>query len=217
MGAISQQMAAGLPEGWIRTASPVYGIENGTVILESGEVLSSRSIVVATDWVTGRRLVPELSHRESCGVTCTYFASEKPPFEDPVLVLNGEGGPINNLAVMTNVAPSYAPSGAALISVTVLGVSEPGEEDQRLVDVQEQLARWYGPGVRGWRHLRTYRLPRALPEQPAPALSNPERPVRMRAGLYVCGDHRDNASLNGAMVSGKRAARAVLADFSSPA
>jgi hypothetical protein len=128
------------------------------------------------------------------------------------LVLNGEGGPINNLAVISNVAPSYAPSGASLVSVTILGVSPPEEEARLLIDVRDQLGNWYGPKARGWHHLRTYRIPQALPAQPAPTLSIPERPVRMRPGLYVCGDHRDNASLNGAMVSGKRAAGAVLED-----
>jgi len=37
-----------------------------------------------------------------------------------------------------------------------------------------------------------------------------ERPVRLENGLFVCGDHRDTASLHGAMVSGRRAAEAVL-------
>jgi predicted NAD/FAD-dependent oxidoreductase len=32
-------------------------------------------------------------------------------------------------------------------------------------------------------------------------------------GLYVCGDHRDTASIQGALVSGARAAHAVLADL----
>ncbi|MDF2740823.1 MAG: hypothetical protein K0S88_2191, partial [Actinomycetia bacterium] len=32
-------------------------------------------------------------------------------------------------------------------------------------------------------------------------------------GLYVCGDHRDNASINGALVSGRRTADAVLEDL----
>jgi phytoene dehydrogenase-like protein len=217
MGVISEQLAAGLPEGWIRTGSPVKSIEEGAVTLECGEILSSRSVVVATDWVTARRLLPELSHRESHGVTCIYLASDKPPLEEPVLVLNGEGGPINNLAVISNVAPSYSPSEASLISVTVLGVSPSENEDQQLQSVRDQLASWYGPQAHGWRHLRTYRIPHALPAQPAPTLSVPDRPVRIRPGLYICGDHRDNASLNGAMVSGKRAALALLKDLETQA
>jgi predicted NAD/FAD-dependent oxidoreductase len=37
--------------------------------------------------------------------------------------------------------------------------------------------------------------------------------VRLEPGLYVCGDHRDSASIQGALVSGRRAADAVLADL----
>jgi predicted NAD/FAD-dependent oxidoreductase len=35
--------------------------------------------------------------------------------------------------------------------------------------------------------------------------------VRLASGLFVCGDHRDTASIQGALVSGRRAAEAVLA------
>jgi predicted NAD/FAD-dependent oxidoreductase len=41
-------------------------------------------------------------------------------------------------------------------------------------------------------------------------LATPRRDVRLASGLLVCGDHRDNASINGAMVSGRRAAEAIL-------
>jgi len=39
------------------------------------------------------------------------------------------------------------------------------------------------------------------------------RPVRFAPGRYVCGDHRDTGSQQGALVSGRRAADAVLADL----
>ena len=77
--------------------------------------------------------------------------------------------------------------------------------------VRAQLETWFGPAVRSWRHLRTYRILHAQPEQLPPALDTPERPVRLGPGLYVCGDHRDTASIHGAMVSGRRAAAALLA------
>jgi predicted NAD/FAD-dependent oxidoreductase len=70
--------------------------------------------------------------------------------------------------------------------------------------------------VRRWRHLRTYRIPYAQPEQAPPALTPWRREVRLRAGLYICGDHRDNASINGALESGRRAAEAVLEDETQP-
>jgi predicted NAD/FAD-dependent oxidoreductase len=36
--------------------------------------------------------------------------------------------------------------------------------------------------------------------------------VRLASGVYVCGDHRDTASLQGALLSGRRAAEAILGD-----
>jgi hypothetical protein len=128
-------------------------------------------------------------------------------------VLNGEPhGLVNNLAVMSDVAPRYAPAGAALISATVLG--SPEQHDAELVaSVRTHLRDWFGATVQKWRLLRIYRIPQAQPQQNPPALSIPQRPVWIGDGLYVCGDHRDNASINGAMVSGRRAAEAVLHDL----
>lgn len=39
------------------------------------------------------------------------------------------------------------------------------------------------------------------------------RPVSLGGGLYVCGDHRHTATLDGALLSGRLAAEAVLADL----
>ncbi|MFN0057602.1 MAG: FAD-dependent oxidoreductase [Planctomycetota bacterium] len=129
-----------------------------------------------------------------------------------MLVLNGEGhGPVNSVCVPTIVAPSYGPDNESLVSVTALDISVDDELLQ--AEAREQLSDWFGPAVQNWRHLRTYRIPYALPRQTPPALAEPERPVRWQPGVYVCGDHRDNASIQGAMVSGRRAAQAVLEDL----
>jgi hypothetical protein len=46
-----------------------------------------------------------------------------------------------------------------------------------------------------------------------PAPHDLRRPVRVLSGLYVCGDHRDTGTVQGALFSGRRAADAVLSDF----
>ncbi|MFO0806111.1 MAG: NAD(P)/FAD-dependent oxidoreductase [Gemmataceae bacterium] len=213
MEAIPRQLATFLPPGSVRLRTKVEKVGTGSVRLESGEDLSARAIVVATDGPTAARLLGGDIPAAAVGVTCFSFAAPHPPIEAPVLVLNAEGrGPVNNLCVPTAVAPTYGPPGASLVSATVLGV--PPDESRLRGEVLEQLAGWFGPAVRDWRHLRTYCIPHALPRQEPPALAAPERPVRREPGLYVCGDHRDNASINGAMVSGWRAAEAVAADLS---
>ena len=45
------------------------------------------------------------------------------------------------------------------------------------------------------------------------ALEPPWTPVRIRPGVYTCGDHRDNASINGALASERRAGEVVLSDL----
>lgn len=98
------------------------------------------------------------------------------------------------------------------MSASVLG--DPAADDAALAAaVRGHLTGWFGPAVGGWRHLRTYRIRHALPDQTAPALDVPERPVRLDDGLYVCGDHRDCGAMHGALASGWRAAQAVAEDL----
>jgi predicted NAD/FAD-dependent oxidoreductase len=107
--------------------------------------------------------------------------------------------------VPSEVAPGYAPADRALVSLTILGARDPD-----LGAVGQQLRGWFGPAVTEWRHLRSYRIPRALPSYPVGGFT--EQPARLAPGLYACGDHREHPSLNGALASGRRAAEAVLAD-----
>jgi phytoene dehydrogenase-like protein len=212
MGAISRQLARRLEAGTIRLDTRVAALESAGVLLETGERLGGRAVVVATDGPSAARLIPEVREPASCAVTCLYYAADSSPVEEPRLVLNGEGkGPVNNLCVPNRVNPSYAPPGAALISVTVLGgpASLDGALDR---DARAHLNDWFGQQVADWRHLRTYRIPHALPAQPVGAFG--ARDVRVRSGTYVCGDHREHASIEGSLISGRRAAEAVLEDLS---
>ena len=213
MAKIPQQLAMALPAGSIQTHTQVTAVEANTASLSSGEQLTAQAVVVATEEPEALRLVGQDSKRNSCSVTCLYFAADKPPFTEPILVLNAEDqGPVNNLCIPSNIAPAYTPPGAALISASVLG--EPHRADQALEDdVRAQLVEWFGLDAKRWRHLRTYHIHHALPDQAPPALSPPERPVQLASGVYMCGDHLDTASIQGAMVSGRRAAEAVIADL----
>ena len=134
----------------------------------------------------------------------------------PILMLNGDGdGPVNNLCVPSQVASSYAPQGRALISASVIAGpgSDPLPDGELESAVRSQLRGWFGAAVESWEMLRLYRVRDALPRQEPPHLEPPERSVRLEDRLYVCGDHRDNASIQGALVSGRRAAEALLADL----
>lgn len=212
MEAIPRQLAAALPSDCIRLGAQVVRVGTCAVTLSTGEELNAKAVVVAVEGRTAAELLGETISSAGQGTTCLYFTAPRSPISQPLLVLNGDGrGPINNLCVPTVAAPSYGPSGKSLVSVTVLGTGS--NPDQLLAEVRAQLGEWFGTAVQDWRHLRTYSIPYALPAQIPPALDVPQRPVRWQPSVYVCGDHRDNASINGAMVSGRRAAEAVLKDL----
>ncbi|MFL5883007.1 MAG: NAD(P)/FAD-dependent oxidoreductase [Actinomycetota bacterium] len=215
MGAISEQLAGGLPADRVRLGRRVTAVGDGSVLLADGERLPARAVVVATDGPTASGLLGgEPPAPASVAARCLYFAADTAPVDEPVIVLDGDGdGPVNSLCVPSAVAPGYAPPGAALVSAAVLDRPGLPRGPDLEAAVLGQLADWFGSGVVAWRHLKTYHIPHAQPAQPPGTLDPPERPGRLRPGLYVCGDHRDNASINGALASGRRAADAVLEDL----
>ena len=159
---------------------------------------------------TGRRASAWLPYhapdRGASGAHYLSFDAPKSPSGQPILHLNGEGvGPVNNLHVVTDLIPSAAPAGRALISVTCLGAERPDE-----AAVRAQLSGWFGGQVEEWRLVDARHIPHALPRQAVGDLNPFERSVRVERGLLVCGDHRDQSSIQGALRSGRRAAEAIL-------
>ncbi len=212
MGEIPAQLARLLPEEAVRLRSRVAKVAPGRVFLEGGEELRGRAVVVATEGPEAARLLEEVAKPSSKAVTCLYFEAPEPPVQGPMLVLDGEGkGPVNNLAVLSQVSPGYAPEGKHLVSVSCLGRSR--KEAELQAAVRTQMGGWFGPQVQEWRHLRTYRIAHAQPGQEPWILDPPERSVHLGPGLFVCGDHRETASLQGALHSGRRAAEAVLGEL----
>ena len=217
---IPAQLVRSLPEGCVRTDAPVLSIQSDGVSLRGGEWIAARRIVLATDAAEAERLV-ELGGGDTLavrvpqgrlGVTCVYFAAQKPPVQESLLVLDGEGsGPVNHLCVPTQIAPEYGPPGVALVSASVLGTPpSPADEAELVAAVRAQLAGWFGDEVTHWTHLRTYVLRQVLPDQAPGRLEPGMRPARVGPGLLVCGGYREGGVLQGALASGRRAAEALL-------
>ena len=210
MRAIARQIAAQLPDATVQTNSAVEMIADNSVSLHNGESFKGRAVVVACQEPSAAELLGEEKPIAGQGVTCMYFAADRPPIEEAILVLNGDGeGPVNNLCVPSQLSPTYAPAKQSLISATVVDVVTDNEELQ--ARVREQLCEWFGADAVEWRHLRTYPIPYALPNQAPPALSPVAKPSKRSDGVIVCGDYLDTASIQGAMISGRRAAEAILA------
>jgi phytoene dehydrogenase-like protein len=206
MGAIPAQLAAGLEPGTVRLSSAVTAIDGRSVRLANGAVLDARSIVVATEGPSAAALLG-LAPVGSKSVACVYFDAPQAPTTTRYVMLDGQGiGPAMNVTVMSNVAPSYAPDGRHLVAAAV---PSPSDSVDLETAVRTQLRSWWGSQVDEWRHLRSYRIAHGQPDQSPPF--HPKRRVSLGEGLFVCGDHRDTGSIQGALHSGRRCAEAVLA------
>ena len=219
MGAIAAQLAEAIPSDRIQTAARVDSIRGEGVVLESGETVACRQVVVATEGPEAgneaARLLNKPATVASLGETCVYFAADRAPIDGPYLVLNGEGqSAINSITVPSLVAGSYAPAGSALISVVLIGDHLPAAGDAAAV-VQEELTSWFGPAVKKWRHLKTYRIDHALPAQPPP-MPDPTVPLNpLQKHVTVCGEYGSVPGIQWAMLSGRHAADAVSAGIAS--
>jgi phytoene dehydrogenase-like protein len=202
MAALPRQMADRLP-GLVHPNTKVASIDGRTVVTIDGRRIEARAVVIATELPAARNLVA-LPDRVSRSAGAVYFAADSAPTDSRLVILDGTGkGPVLNAAVMSNVAASYAPPGKHLVVAALPQVIDGDLESM----ARDQLRTWWGPQVDSWRHLRTYRIAHAGVEQRPPF--SPKRNIALGNGIFVCGDHRDTGSLQGALFSGRRCGELV--------
>jgi predicted NAD/FAD-dependent oxidoreductase len=97
---------------------------------------------------------------------------------------------------MSQVARECALEGRSLVSVSVLDGYE-SDSDELERGVRSQLRGWFGSVLNERRA-----LPRITPTARA-------SPTEI-GGVVACGDHLESASIQGAMLPGRRAAEAVI-------
>ncbi len=211
MQALPDQLAAALPHGVLSCNARVRKVTTAGggahVQTENGSV-RARSVIVAADPVTAAELIGIPSPRMRGLTTYYHLAPDSPTTRALLHIDAARRGPIVNTIVLTNAAPLYAP-GRHLVASTVLGADASQESE-----VRRHAGLIYGVGTGSWEHVHTYRIPSALPDLPggAPLM----KPVDLGNGIFVAGDHRDTPSIQGAVVSGRRAAAAVLRRLANP-
>jgi protoporphyrinogen oxidase len=199
-----------LTPGTVFTGADVTALTSEGVDV-NGHHLVAPHVVVATDPPTAQKLLRTVTAPPMNGVTTLFHASDSSPRGDALLLVDGERDLITNTLVLTDAAPEYAADGRALIATSVLGTEQ---ADARLDDrVRGRLADLYGTDTSTWELIATRAIPHALPAMPAP--HDFQRDVRVGPGRYVAGDHRDSGSIQGALVSGRRVAHAVLGNIST--
>jgi phytoene dehydrogenase-like protein len=203
MKTISQQLGSRLPSSSVHLHVPVRSVTASAVRVDSGEIDAS-AVVVATDGNSAAELLGRPRHTpRSAG--CVWFDAPEAPTDRRLIVLDGDrSGPVANVAVMSNVSSRYAPPGRHLIAAAAPGFTGADLEQQ----ARSQLTSWWGSSVQSWTTLRVDEIEYGQPDQ-TPHFS-PKRSVEVEPHLYVCGDHRDTGSIQGALYSGRRCAEAIL-------
>lgn len=199
MQAIPEQLARLLAPGTVLTGRRVDDV--------AALRRTVRAVVVAADPVTAAALLPALKRPVMNPLTTFYHLAPAPPTSEKAIVVDGTvRGPVVNSVVLSNVAPTYAP-GRVLVSSTALGTWSAGDD----AEIRACLARLYAVDTARWELAAAYPLPHALPSVRPPL--DVRQPVSLGDGVFVAGDWRDTASQQGALVSGRRAADAVLEEF----
>lgn len=211
MEEIPKQLASRLKPGTLLSNHSVQSIDGQTVTTDQGITFTAPQILLATEPNELLKNHYSVENAEPHHSTVNaYYVAETSPIPKPVLALNATAGRIvNNLVVMSEVSPAYAPADKHLISVSINGLR--AESDEELNGkIKNELKPWLGDQPESWTHLKTYRIDYALPNQDRVFHDLSPEKCKVQEGLYVTGDHLLNGSINAAMRAGRQAAEVIL-------
>ena len=218
MGTLPDALTRALPVGAVRLGAPVIGLAHAGVrvrgVLTRDAELAADAVVLATDGDAAARLAGLDAPSVSIGSVTVYLAGRERPYRQRLLALNALPDPfVNDAALLTNVAPEYAPAGWQLLAAHVLG-AEALDDDAIDRRARTDLQRWFPVvDLAGWRTLAVVRVPRSQFPQPAGTRDRLPRAGAVRPGLYLAGEITEDSSINGALRSGEAAARVVVDDL----
>ena len=207
MQAIPEQLHAALPTGVVHLSTPAISVGADYVETHTGRI-EAAAVILATDAPNAAELLPEAAiptGRNS--VTTWYHAVPANELAEPlargrsILTVDAQRrGPVINSVPLSYAVPTYSPAGMVLVSSSTLQVESE-------VDVRSHLAYLYGVDTTPWELLTHYTIPYALPSMRPPLHVSTPAPS---GPVILAGDHTATASIQGAMVSGRRAADHAL-------
>jgi hypothetical protein len=212
MGEIPRQLAAHLREGEIQLNSPVEDLlreaERVVGVRSAGKEHEADAVIVATDAPTAGALTSEAVPEGSVGEVCIYYETDGLGSGKKILLNAEDGAFVNNAVEMSNISEKYAPPERHLLyAVALTGMDLPHEDLYRRGI--EDLSRWY-PGA-DFRPLALRRIPYGQFAQPPGIHSGLPENSTKTPGLVLAGEYTEDSSINGSMLSGEKAARAVIA------
>lgn len=193
VGRVSEAMAAGLD---IEFNLEVNSVSQSKVATSQGE-FEADLVVVATDPISASNLLgisaPRMQYSETW-----YFDISEGEITSKFLRVGGKG-PVTNSIALSNVAPSFAPTGHTLLAATTLMAADE-------LSVRNHLAQLWGVETTRWRLLTTRVIPNSLPYKAPRSDFIADLQVN---GVWCAGDWRTTPSQQGALLSGKLVANEI--------
>jgi len=220
MQAIPRMIASDIPDSAIRLSSKVSelirtGSEVTGVRLTNGEVVEAQAVVLATEAPAASRLSGLPAPKGCLSSATVSFDAPEPIGTEPILLLNGPGwGQVSHLVDSSLVCPSYAPKGRHLMTATVLGATS-GDDLSFARAVQSELKSWLPKAnLDAWRPLKVDRIHYAQMPQPVGFMDSLPAETTKTPGLFFAGEYTTYSSIDGAVLSGQRAADAIFSSLS---
>jgi len=215
MEVLPQKLKEQLKTTVFQMDSRVVEIEGQTVKIENEHYFEAPVILLATEETGLTRLYKHQAKYDGQSVTQLYFTTNIAPVKQSIIGINASEHPfISNFCVPSKISKNYAPKGKHLISVSVNGLL--GISEEELVEkARFELRKWFGLHVDYWKFLESFKIRYALPEQKSVSHHYTEANFKLRNGLWCCGDHLLDASINGALLSGRLAAEHILNNMKS--
>lgn len=209
MQAIPEQIHAALPPATVRLNSTVVKINNKSVNTTDDGSLRARLVILATQGPAAEKLAPGLRVPAGRAVTTWYHLADVPPEHltggQPLLLVDSQRtGPVINTVVVSHAAKSYASQDRVLVSSSTLGLDASQSAEKAVLT---HLSKLYAAPTSGWQVVSSYPIPYALPAMEPPFTVS--KPIE-HGSLLLAGDHRETGSIQGALVSGRRAAHRAL-------
>ncbi|WP_119066610.1 NAD(P)/FAD-dependent oxidoreductase [Rubrobacter indicoceani] len=213
MQRIPEQLASHLPEGSVHLSSRVEELlakgERVSAVRVNGAEVEADAVVVATESPSAAKLAGKPTPEGAVGEVCVYYELSGRADGKKVGLGAGDGVFFNNASEMTAVSDAYAPTGRKLLSAVHIGQLDGLSDNEIYRRGITELSDWYPDA--DFRPLAVYRLPFCQFAQPPGTHRRTPGNATDEPGLYLAGEYTEDASINGAMLSGEKAAKAVMA------
>jgi len=206
IAAIPEQLKSRLKTTVFHFNTNVKQVQEGAIYLDDGTKIDSKNTIIAT---TASNLVANLKNQGTQWKSCInfYFEVDKRKIEKPIIGLIVDKNALVNNIFYHNSLETAQKGTRELLSVTVVKSTDL-DEKQLLERVIEDLKVFCG--IENVNFLKRYTITKALPDLQNIQYELAPTETQLTSGIFLAGDQLLNGSLNAAMISGERAAMAVI-------